>query len=87
MASNATTKMSSKGQIVIPEEVRNKLGLKTGDKFYVMGENDVVVLKTMSSPSLDQFSSLIKLARQQARSVGIKQSDINHAVTNVRKHK
>ena len=87
MASTATTKMSSKGQIVIPEEVRKKLGLKTGDKFYVMGENDVVVLKTISSQSLDQFSSLIKQSRQQARSAGIKQSDINKAITSVRKHK
>ena len=87
MTKIATTKMSSKGQIVIPEEVRKKLGLKTGDKFYVMGENDVVVLKTISSPSLDQFSSLIKQARQQARSAGIKQSDIKNAITNVRKRK
>ena len=28
----ATTKLSSKGQVVIPEEVRISLGLKTGDQ-------------------------------------------------------
>ena len=87
MAGTATTKMSSKGQIVIPEEVRKKLGLKTGDKFYVMGENDVVVLKTISSPSMDQFTGLIKQARKQARSAGIKPSDIQNAITSVRKRK
>jgi AbrB family looped-hinge helix DNA binding protein len=44
MASVATTKLSSKGQVVIPEEVRNQLGLKTGDQFVVVGEGDAVVL-------------------------------------------
>ena len=31
----ATTKLSSKGQVVIPEEVRNDLGLKEGDQIVV----------------------------------------------------
>ena len=43
MAAIETTKMSSKGQIVIPEEIRNRLGLKTGDKFLVLGDKDVVI--------------------------------------------
>ncbi|MBI5525368.1 MAG: AbrB/MazE/SpoVT family DNA-binding domain-containing protein [Deltaproteobacteria bacterium] len=29
--------MSSKGQVVIPETVRNELGLKTGSQFVVLG--------------------------------------------------
>jgi len=33
MADIATTKLSSKGQVVIPEEVRNKLKLKPGAVF------------------------------------------------------
>lgn len=47
MAEIETTKMSSKGQIVIPEQIRNKLGLKTGSKFIVIADKDVVILKTM----------------------------------------
>ena len=86
MASVETTKMSSKGQIVIPEEVRNKLGLKTGDRFYVMGEDDVVILKTLSTPSMDEFDDLIKRARKQARTAGMKRSDIQSAIDKVRKH-
>ncbi len=87
MAIIETTKMSSKGQIVIPEEVRNKLGLKTGDKFYVMGENDVVILKALSTPSMEEFDDLIKRARKQARTTGMKRSDINSAINEVRKRK
>jgi AbrB family looped-hinge helix DNA binding protein len=38
MGTLATTRMSSKGQIVIPEEVRKRLYLKTGAQFVVVGE-------------------------------------------------
>jgi AbrB family looped-hinge helix DNA binding protein len=85
MAAIETTKMSSKGQIVIPEEVRNRLGLKTGDKFLVMGEKDVVILKTIATPSLDDFDDLIKTARKQAKEAGLKRSDIAKAVIKARK--
>ena len=34
MRSAATTKMSSKGQIVIPEEIRQQLGLDAGTQFH-----------------------------------------------------
>ena len=47
MASYATTRLSSKGQVVIPEEIRNDLGLSEGDQFVVIGEGDSVILKTI----------------------------------------
>ena len=43
MPGSATTKMSSKGQVVIPEEIRRRLKLKTGAQFVVIGEDDVVM--------------------------------------------
>jgi len=85
MAAIETTKMSSKGQIVIPEEVRNRLGLKTGDKFLVMGEKDVVILKTIATPSLNEFDGLIKTARKQAKEAGLKRSNIAKAIIKARK--
>jgi len=33
MANVSTTKMSSKGQVVIPENIRRNLNLKTGAQF------------------------------------------------------
>ncbi len=82
-----TTKMSSKGQIVIPEEIRNRLGLKTGDKFLVVGDKDVVILKALSSPSLNEFDDLIKKARRQASVAGLKRSDIANAIAKARAQK
>jgi AbrB family looped-hinge helix DNA binding protein len=87
MAAIETTKMSSKGQIVIPEEIRNRLGLKTGDKFLVMGDKDVVILKTISNPSIDEFDALIRVARKQAKAAGLKESDIRKAIAKSREQK
>ena len=52
MASVSTTKMSSKGQVVIPENIRKRLNLKAGAQFVVLGEKDVVILKNISPPSM-----------------------------------
>ena len=81
----ATTKMSSKGQIVIPEDIRKRLGLKSGAQFVVVGKNDVVILKTITQPSMDEFDQLISEARKQAKKAGMKKSDITAAIQRVRK--
>ncbi len=87
MTAIETTRMSSKGQIVIPEETRNRLGLKAGDKFLVIGDKDVLILKTLSTPSLDEFNDLIKLVRKQAKAVGLKKADISKATAKSRERK
>ena len=85
MKTAATTKMSSKGQIVIPEAVRSKLGLKPGAEFYVVGDNDVIVLKTINYPDMNDFDTIIAKARTQAAQAGLKRSDITKATKKVRK--
>jgi AbrB family looped-hinge helix DNA binding protein len=87
MAGLATTKMSSKGQVVIPEEIRNRLGLKAGSQFIVVGERDTVILKAVSPPSMKEFDDLIAEARKQARFAGMKRSDITAAIGKVRGRK
>ena len=84
MASVATTKLSSKGQVVIPEEVRKQLGLKAGDQFVVVGEDDAVILKTITPPSIRDFDAIIEKARKQARATRMKRSDIAKAIAKVR---
>jgi len=80
----ATTHMSSKGQVVIPESIRNRLGLESGVQFVVIGEGDVVILKTIAPPSMNEFDDLISRARRQAKATGMKRSDIAKAVAKVR---
>ena len=84
MESLATTRMSSKGQVVIPEEVRDRLGLKAGTQFVVVGNRDAVILKAISAPPAREFNDLIAQARRQARRAGLRRSDVKSAVGRVR---
>jgi AbrB family looped-hinge helix DNA binding protein len=84
MSGLATTRMSSKGQVVIPEEIRKRLRLKAGSQFVVVGEKDTVILKAISPPSLEEFDDLMTEARKQARKAGLKRSDITAAIGKVR---
>jgi len=81
----ATTRMSSKGQVVIPEEIRRELGLGAGTQFIVVGEDDVVILKMVRPPSMKDFDRLVRKARVEAKSAGVKRSDIAAAVSEVRR--
>ena len=83
----ATTKMSSRGQVVIPDAIRKQLGLKPGARFVVVGDKDVVILKTISPPTMKDFHAIIAEARKQARRAGMKRSDIGAAVRSVRGRK
>ncbi len=83
----ATTKMSSKGQVVIPEGIRQQLGLDSGTQFLVVGQKDVIILKTIAAPAMKDFDGLIKQARKQAKKAGLGPSAIADAVAEVRKAK
>ena len=84
MANVSTTKMSSKGQVVIPEVIRKQLNLKTGSQFVVVGDKDVVILKNISPPSMKDFDGLIAEARRQGKKAGLKKLDIQDAILDAR---
>src|SRR6185436_3532345 len=85
METVATTRMSSKGQVVIPEAIRKRLKLEEGAQFVVVGDADVIILKAISQPDLGEFDTLIKQARQQAKTAGLKRKDIQSAITKARR--
>jgi AbrB family looped-hinge helix DNA binding protein len=85
MAGYATTKLSSKGQVVIPEEVRSDLGLSEGDQFVVIGQGDAVILKVITPPKLEEFRELLRQARAEAKKAVIKKADLKSAIAKVRR--
>jgi AbrB family looped-hinge helix DNA binding protein len=84
MPNVATTRMSSKGQVVIPEDIRNQLNLKAGSQFIVVGKDDMVILKAISPPAMEDFDTLIATARRQARKTGMKRCDVAAAISRAR---
>ena len=87
MNDTATTTLSSKGQVVIPEEIRSRLGLRTGAQFVVVADRDVVILKRLEPPAMSEFSALVAKARRSAKQAGVKRSDVVKAVAKVRRGK
>lgn len=77
--------MSSRGQIVIPLEIREQLGLKEGEKFIVIGEDDTLVLKKMAIPSFRNFNKLIEKTQRLVREKGITKKDLEAAIKRTRK--
>ena len=83
----ATTKMSSKGQVVIPEEVRKRLGLESGSQFVVLGHDDTVILKSITQPSMADFPRLLAKTRKAVKEAGITPKDLEKIVKEARKKK
>ena len=62
------TKISTKGQVVIPREIREKLGISASDALQVEQVGDLIVLKKLDLTSLaDQLSSDKKKGEQKTR--------------------
>ena len=87
MTDPATTRLSSKGQVVIPEEIRDRLGLKPGAQFVVVGDRDVVILKVIETPDMSEFDEIVGRARKAARQAGKRQKDVAAAVRAARGRK
>jgi len=79
------TSMSSRGQVVIPLDIREHLGLREGEKFVVVGEEDTVILKKITMPTFKNFDKLIEKTQQFAKQKGITKEDVESAIKRARK--
>ena len=53
----------------------------------VLGEGDVIILKSIDVPSMRDFDGLIAEARRQTKTTGMKRSDVAAAVARARARK
>jgi len=58
-------KVSSKGQIVIPREVRKKLGVKGGEKLLVLTRNGDILLRKTKEVSIEDIANKIEKATSE----------------------
>ena len=72
--------MSSKGQVVIPFNIRKRMNLEEGEKFIVVDSPNTIILKKLEKPSkeefLKEFNRIAKEGEKRANALGIKESDV-----------
>ena len=79
-------KMSSKGQLVVPRDIRDEMGLMPSDRFISFPVKDGVVFKKVRMPNAkEEFNSLAKDIRKQFKSKGITPKDVDEAIKWARK--
>ena len=70
------TTTSPKGQVVIPQEIREQMRIESGTKFAVYGRGDTIIFKRVELPTVKDFERLAGFGRAFAKSKGIKEKDI-----------
>ena len=62
-----TVRMSSKGQIVIPQDVREEIHVNEGTIFAVVGTKDTIILKKITTPSKEELIKDLGLFSKKAK--------------------
>jgi AbrB family looped-hinge helix DNA binding protein len=82
-------KMSSKGQIVIPQDIREEICASEGTMFAVVSGRDSIVLKKVATPSKEELirelGEIAKEGKKRLESKGIRETDIPSIVEKARK--
>ena len=79
------TALSTKGQVVLPKNIRDALSLEVGAKLMVFSDGDNILLKPIKQPGIEEFKSLMDGANAWARDAGMQEEDIDEAIKAVRK--
>jgi len=81
MVEASTTKVSSKGQVVIPANVRKAASLKKGEKILAIAIDDTVVLKKIVDKS---FEETLKPVCSRVRKLGLAEADVDALIEEAR---
>lgn len=79
--------LSTKGQLVLPNDLRKNLSLEPGDKIIAYWSNDSIVLKKLELPSDNDFEKEIDETVKYAKENGIKKQDISNIIKAYRSEK
>lgn len=58
-------KVSPKGQIVIPKEIRKRLGVVSGEKLLVMSRDKEILLKKLEKLSIEEIGEKIERTAEE----------------------
>lgn len=78
------TSMSSKGQVVIPTDIRKIMGIDNGSKLIVFTDGDNLLLKPIQIPRVETFKALIKESQKLVKKRKLKKNDVQRIIKEVR---
>lgn len=78
------TKMSSRGQIVVPKNIRDSLHLKAGERFMIFANGDTLILKKIQKPRDVDIDEMFAKSQRLAKEKGLKPEDVEKAIQSVR---
>ncbi len=79
------TSVSSRGQVVIPSDIRKQMGLEEGTKLMVFSDGVNLLMKPIMPPSAATFKTLIQESHRYAKEAGLKKRDVEDAIQKVRR--
>jgi len=79
------TTTSMKGQVVIPQGIRKELHIGAGTKFAAYGKKDMVILKKIKTPTIEDFEKVVDFGTKFAKEKGIKsEKDVERMIHEAR---
>ncbi|MBL7169973.1 MAG: AbrB/MazE/SpoVT family DNA-binding domain-containing protein [Candidatus Aenigmarchaeota archaeon] len=82
------TRISPKGQVVIPSRIRRDLDIEPADKFLVFGEKDIIVFKKIEKPTFEKtFKEISEPLQKVVKRRGFKRKDLDKLIKDTRKRK
>ena len=79
--------VSSKGQVVLPVEMRKKLSIEAGSRLAAYASGDVIMLMPITIPTEQDFAARLDEAKEWAASVGYTEADVSDIIKDVRRKK
>lgn len=73
-----TIKVSDKGQIAIPQEMREEVGIKKGEELIIIQDNGTILLEKAQKVAMkmkDDFKDLLKFSEQALKNVWDNKAD------------
>lgn len=76
--------INSRGQVVIPQNVRKRMGLTEGDALALTDTGGNLLMKRINTPSredlLMEWNNLVKIGNKRVRKLGIKEEDVDEII-------
>lgn len=74
-------KISARGQIAIPSDIRKEMNLHEGEKILFVLEDETLLIKKMTNQT---FAAITKPLKEAAKKAGLKEADVSGIVQRFR---